>query len=100
MEMIGGYTLVERLEMTIKNIKFQKGKVFWDDLEKLELILEALKKKEFVDGFLRLYGEDGICADEVATPWTENKIKVLYGLCKKDKELELIFEAIKNKEVA
>ena len=46
MEMIGGYTLVERLEMTIKNIKFQKGRVYWDDLEKLELILEALKKKE------------------------------------------------------
>ena len=46
MEMIGAYTLVERLEMTIENIKFQKCKVFWDDLEKLELILEALKKKE------------------------------------------------------
>ena len=46
MEIIGGYTLVERLEMTIENIKFQKGKVFWDDLEKLELILEELKKKE------------------------------------------------------
>ena len=46
MEMIGGYTLAQRLEMTIENIKFQKGKVFWDDLEKLELILEALKKKE------------------------------------------------------
>ena len=49
MEMIGGYTLVERLEMTIENIKFQKGKVFWDDLEKLELILEALKKKGLFD---------------------------------------------------
>jgi hypothetical protein len=48
MEMIGGYTLVERLEMTIENIKFQKGKVFWDDLEKLELILKELKKKEVV----------------------------------------------------
>ena len=46
MEMIGGYTLVERLEMTIENIKFQKGEVFWDDLEKLELILKALKNKE------------------------------------------------------
>ena len=44
--MIGGYTLAQRLEMTIENIKFQKGKVFWDDLEKLELILKALKKKE------------------------------------------------------
>ena len=48
MEMIGGYTLAERLEMTIRNIKFQSNKVFWDDLEKLELILEALKKKEEV----------------------------------------------------
>ena len=46
MEMIGGYTLVERLEMTIENIKFQKGEVFSDDLEKLELILKALKNKE------------------------------------------------------
>tara|TARA_R100000742_G_C4214638_1_gene40058 strand:- start:61 stop:219 length:159 start_codon:yes stop_codon:yes gene_type:complete len=45
MKMIGGYTLAERLEMTIENIKFQKGKVFWDDLEKLELILEALKTR-------------------------------------------------------
>lgn len=46
MEMIGGYTLAERLELTIGNIEFQKGRVFWDDLEKLELILEALKKRE------------------------------------------------------
>ena len=46
METIGEYTLVERLELTIGNIKFQEGKVFWDDLEKLELILKALKKKE------------------------------------------------------
>lgn len=46
MEMIGGYTLAERLELTIGNIEFQKGRVFWDDLEKLELILEALKKME------------------------------------------------------
>lgn len=46
MKAIGGYTLIERLEMTIENIKFQKGQVFWDDLEKLEMILEALKNKE------------------------------------------------------
>ena len=45
-EMIGGHTLVERLEMTIENIKIQNGKVFGDDVEKLELILDALKKKE------------------------------------------------------
>ena len=32
------YTLAERLEMTIGNIKFQENKVYWDDIEKLELI--------------------------------------------------------------
>lgn len=46
MEKIGGYTLAERLELTIGNIIFQKNRVFWDDLEKLELILKALKKRE------------------------------------------------------
>jgi hypothetical protein len=49
MKPIGGYTLffaIDRLEMTIENIKFQKGQVFDDDLEKLEMILEALKNKE------------------------------------------------------
>jgi hypothetical protein len=46
MEKIGGYTLAERLEMTIGNIKFQKNKVFWDDLVMLEMILGALKNKE------------------------------------------------------
>ena len=45
----GGYTLVERLEMTIGNIKFQENKVYWDDIEKLELILKALKKIEVND---------------------------------------------------
>ena len=40
------YTLAERLEMTIGNIKFQENKVYWDDIEKLELILKALKKIE------------------------------------------------------
>ena len=45
------YPLAERLEMTIGNIKFQKGEVFWDDLEKLELILKALKKMEINDEY-------------------------------------------------
>ena len=43
------YTLAERLEMTIGNIKFQENKVYWDDIEKLELILKALKKMEVND---------------------------------------------------
>jgi len=45
-DMIGGYTLAERLELTIGNIKFQQGQVLWDDMEKLEILLEILKKKE------------------------------------------------------
>lgn len=43
------YTLAERLEMTIGNIKFQENKIYWDDIEKLELILKALKKMEVND---------------------------------------------------
>ena len=36
--------LVSRLKTTIENIEFQKGKVFWDDLHRLYLILDVLKK--------------------------------------------------------
>jgi hypothetical protein len=45
-EMIGGYTLAERLELTLGNIQFQQGQVLWDDMEKLETLLEILKKEE------------------------------------------------------
>ena len=40
------YTLAEILELTIGNIKFQNNKVYFDDIDKLELILKALKKNE------------------------------------------------------
>ena len=40
---IQGYSVIDRLETTIANIKFQNDKVMWDDMEKLELILEVLK---------------------------------------------------------
>lgn len=39
----------ERLKTTLGNIKFQDGKVFWDDIEKLEhciMALENLENKE------------------------------------------------------
>jgi hypothetical protein len=45
-DMIGGYTLAERLRLTIGNIKFQQGQVLWDDMEKLEILLEILKERE------------------------------------------------------
>ena len=32
-----------RLETTLDNIKFQKGKVFWDDIEKLQHCIKALE---------------------------------------------------------
>lgn len=36
----------ERLETTIANIEFQKGRVLWDDLEKLEEVLQRVKELE------------------------------------------------------
>ena len=32
-----------RLEITLGNIEFQKGQVFWDDIEKLEHCIKALE---------------------------------------------------------
>ena len=40
---IQGYSVIDRLDTTIANIKFQNNEVMWDDMEKLELILEVLK---------------------------------------------------------
>ena len=37
----------ERLETTLGNIEFQKGRVFWDDLEKLEELLKWLKENNY-----------------------------------------------------
>ena len=37
----------ERLETTLSNIEFQKGQVFWDDLEKLEALLKWLKENNY-----------------------------------------------------
>lgn len=36
-------TILERLETTIGNIKFQRGTILWDDLEKLELVVKQLQ---------------------------------------------------------
>tara|TARA_R110000765_G_scaffold139082_2_gene239175 strand:+ start:1307 stop:1534 length:228 start_codon:yes stop_codon:yes gene_type:complete len=32
----------QRLETTLGNIEFQKGQVFWDDIEKLQHCIKAL----------------------------------------------------------
>jgi hypothetical protein len=45
-------TIAERLEMTLNNIEFQNGVAYWDDIEKLELIVENLKSgKKISDEF-------------------------------------------------
>ena len=36
----------ERLETTIANIEHQQGCLFWDDLEKLEEVLQRVKELE------------------------------------------------------
>jgi len=43
---IGGYSVADRLELTLANLRFQKDEVMWDDYEKLELILEVLRMIE------------------------------------------------------
>jgi len=43
---INGYSVADRLETTIANLRIQDDKVMWDDYEKLELILEVLRMVE------------------------------------------------------
>jgi len=40
------YTISERLRLTLENIKYQENRVFWDDLEKLEEVIERVKELE------------------------------------------------------
>tara|TARA_R110001606_G_scaffold109247_2_gene234867 strand:+ start:406 stop:603 length:198 start_codon:yes stop_codon:yes gene_type:complete len=40
------YTISERLELTLGNIKHQENKLLWDDLEKLQEVLERVQKLE------------------------------------------------------
>lgn len=35
--------IADRLQTTLENINFQRGVVFWDDVEKIEHCIEALK---------------------------------------------------------
>jgi hypothetical protein len=39
----------KRLKTTLGNIKFQKGQVFWDDIEKLEHCIKALENIQIDD---------------------------------------------------
>ena len=57
------------------------------------------EKQTFVDDFLKLYGEDGLCVNQVSIPWTEKKVKGLFDLCKKDKFKEELFNDWLDKEV-
>jgi hypothetical protein len=43
---IGGYSVADRLDTTIANLRFQDDKVMFDDYEKLDLILEVLRMIE------------------------------------------------------
>jgi len=42
------YSIRERIEMTMGNIEHQ-GCAYWDDIEKLEIIVELLKKGKNLD---------------------------------------------------
>jgi len=46
------YSIRERIEMTVGNIEHQ-GCAYWDDIEKLEVVIELLKKgKNLNDDFV------------------------------------------------
>jgi len=47
-----------RLETTLGNIKFQKGQVFWDDIEKLEHCIKALENIQ-TDQYEKIIDFDG-----------------------------------------
>ena len=40
------YTISERLRLTLENIKYQENRLFWDDLEKLEEVIERVQELE------------------------------------------------------
>ena len=50
-------SIKERLEKTLGSIKFQKGQVFWDDIEHLEDCVKALEdikteQEDIIDDFI------------------------------------------------
>ena len=47
------YTISERLELTLGNIQHQKNVVLFDDIEKLEEILERIKYLELENETLK-----------------------------------------------
>lgn len=42
------YTIRQRLKMTMENIDYQ-GTAYWDDIDKLELVLDLLKRGRTLD---------------------------------------------------
>tara|TARA_R110002033_G_scaffold71089_2_gene122635 strand:- start:79 stop:378 length:300 start_codon:yes stop_codon:yes gene_type:complete len=55
------YTISERLKLTLENIKHQENKVFWDDLEKLEEVLERVQELEkHFEEYQQIIGEETI----------------------------------------
>ena len=48
----------KRLETTLGNIEFQKGQVFWDDIEKLEHCIKALENIQ-IDQYEEIIDFDG-----------------------------------------
>ena len=47
------YTISERLDLTLANIKHQENRVLFDDIEKLEEVLERVQELEKQNEFLK-----------------------------------------------
>jgi hypothetical protein len=49
-------TIAERLEITLNNIEFQGGVAYWDDIEKLEIIINNLKSGKNINDEFDFFG--------------------------------------------
>ena len=55
------YTISERLELTLGNIKHQENLVLWYDIEKLEEVLERVQELEkHFEEYQQIIGEETI----------------------------------------
>ena len=48
-------TIAERLQMTLNNIEFQGGIAYWDDIEKLECIVNSLQSGKNINDDFSLF---------------------------------------------
>lgn len=77
----------ERLTLTLANIKFQKNIVYWNDLERIEDCITALKSMESED----LQGQFEYILKKIAKGEKSQAIDLIEGLTKNQKNDAIIY---------